>query len=365
MIELIVNGTPYTDFITADVTVSLDSLANNFSFSASSVSNFPPIKKGYKVVAIVEGQAMLTGFISEINGQDQEGNHVIIYTGRDRTGDFIDSSINVIDDIRAGNSLTLKQIIESVISHLDSDLAVIDLAEPAVFNEAEDIITPEVGENSFDFVMKYAKKRQVLLSSNADGDIVITNSSPIDSGAVLQSLRGQGSNNILTQSWVIDDRELFNKYISRGQLDPTALNFAGSSSSETVEDQSGIVTDSDIRKGRQRVMVETESYSSQQLQNRALWSSQLSKSKSIRYSCASKDHRNSNGDLWAVNTLAQINSDVADINRKLLLNSVTFSQGEGQPTVSSLNFVDQNIYTIQAAILAQKPVGDFNTAFGG
>jgi prophage tail gpP-like protein len=365
MIELIVNGTPFTDFISAEATVALDTLSNDFRFTSSSVNGFPPIRKGDAVEVVVEEQLVLTGFIAEVGGQDQEGGHTVTYAGRDLTGDFVDSDINIIDDIRAGGGLTLKKIIERVLQHLGQRLFVTDDAEPAPFNAAEDIIAPEVGENAFDFVMKYAKKRQVLLSSTPSGNIWITESSPEDSGAVLQRLQGANSNNILTQDWTLEDSRVFNKYISRGQLDPVALNVAGASSSSTVENQGGQFIDDDVRAGRQKVTVESQSYSSEQLRDRARWTSQLSKAEATRFNCTARGHLNSVGDLWRVNTLVQINSDVADISRKMILKSVTFSQAEKQPTVSRLEFVDQNAYTAQTALLNQKPVGDLNDAFIG
>ncbi len=364
MIEIIVNGTPYTDFIDATVNVSLESMANDFTFTASAVGDFPPLKQGDAVVVIVDRIKVLTGFIDEVSGQDQEGSHLITYTGRDKTGDFLDSQINVINDIRATENLTLKRLIEAVISHLGLDLQVVDNLDPAPYNEAEDIIAPEVGQNAFEFITNYAKKRQALLSSDGDGNIFITQSSPVDSGAVVQRLRGADDNNILTQNWVINASRLFNKYIHRGQLDPRALNFAGESDTETVENQSGEAVNSDVRTGRQSVKVETDSYSSAQLKDRAQWTSQLSDAQATRFTCTVRGHQKP-GDmgLWETNTLVQVNSDTANISRKMLINSIAFSQGEGRPTISTIEFVERNVYTINDKILSQRPTGSLNDAF--
>jgi len=365
MIELVVNGTPFTDFTSASVTVSLETLSNDFSFTATAVDAFPPFRQGDNVAVIVDGATKLTGFIDEVTGSDQEGSHVVTYSGRDKTGDFVDSQIDQINDIKASESLTLKKIIEIVIDHLGSNLIVIDALFPEPFNTAEDIIAPEVGQGAFDFVMQYARKRQALLTSTRDGLILITQSEPTESGAALQRLKGSDSNNIISQSWIVNGSEKFNKYTHRGQLDPRALNFAGDTDIAAVEDQGGGVTDSDVRVGRQRVVVESESYSSAQLKDRAQWASQGAKARATRFNCAAKDHQKPNGGVWDVNTLVQINSDVADINRKMLISTLTFSQGEGQPTVTSLEFVERNVYTIDQKILSQRPVGDQNDIFKG
>ncbi|MCK4758546.1 MAG: hypothetical protein KAT69_00780, partial [Candidatus Aminicenantes bacterium] len=91
MIELLVNGKPYTDFIDISLHISIESLANDFSFTASAVKAFPPFKQGDPVVINVDGEKKLTGHIGEISGSDQEGGHTVTYTGRDKTGDLVDS----------------------------------------------------------------------------------------------------------------------------------------------------------------------------------------------------------------------------------------------------------------------------------
>ena len=376
MIQITVNGVPYTDFVSAAVTISLESLANDFSFTASAVGAFPPLRRGDAVAVTVDGVAVLTGFIDEIGGEDREGGHLITYTGRDKTGDFLDSQINIIDDIRAADNLTLKRIIEAVIEHLGMNIKVVDNLDPAPFNEAEDIIAPKVGQNAFEFSAAFAAKRQALLSSTSDGDILITQSSPSDSGATVQRLKGADSNNILTQNWGRNGSLRFNRYIHRGQLDPSALNFGGDSDSTAVEDQGGEAIDSDIRVGRQSVKVESEStgtgafgvktsmsYSSEQLKDRAKWTKQLAKAKANRFICAVKGHQMPNGGVWQANTLVQVNSDVADIDRKMLLNTLTFSQGEAQPTITTLECVERNVYTINEKILAQRPTGSQSDVF--
>lgn len=363
MIELTKNGVPYTDWLSASVTVSLRTLANDFSFTASAVNGFPAPKKGDEITVRVDGELRLTGTIDEISGTENDTSHTITYSGRDITGDLIDSDIDVIDDIRPSSSLTIKKLIQIIIDHLGLSVNVLDDLRPAPFNKAEDIIAPEPGRNAFDFIMSYARKRQAMVTSTGRGDILITQSQPDDSGVTLQRLQGSDSNNILRHSWQLSDSVRFNKYVRRGQLDPRALNFAGDTSASTVENQSGSAIDADIRRGRQQVKIESESYSASQLKDRATWARQLADAEGIRYSCVVRGHSNPFGEPWEVNTLVQINADTADISRKMLLDTMTFSEGNGQPTITTLEFVEQNVYTIDEAVTAQKPAGSLNDEF--
>lgn len=364
MINLFVNGIPYTDFVSAKCSLSVSSVANDFSFVASAVKGFPPFRLDDGVSVSIDGEKKLTGHIDEVIGIDEEGTHTVTYSGRDKTGDLIDSQLFKFDDLKAGGDLTLKRIIEVVLANIQLDLKVIDNLNPAVFNPAEDLIDAKDGTGALGLILEYARKRQALISSDPDGNIVITQSSPVDSGVTLQRLV-RGDNNILSQSWNLDVKQEFNRYLLRGQLDPRALNFAGETDVTSIEEQGGTVTNPDSRVGRQRVIIEAKGYSDEQLRDRAKWSAQIAKSKATRFNCSVRGHQKpGNTGTWGENTLAQINSELADISRKMLIDTLTFSQGEGEPTITQLEFVEKDVFTINEKILSQRPVGNQNDVFG-
>lgn len=363
MIALFVNGAPYTEFVDASVTLALSTLSNDFTFTASAVNTAPDFREGDAVTVYVDGVLVLTGRIGEVNGSEREGSHAVTYSGRDNTADFFDSQIDVIDEFIPSDALTLRVVLEKVIAHLGLGIKVIDDVQPAAFNRAEDIVRPEVGQGAFAFVQAFARKRQVLLSSTAAGDILITQSRPVATTAVLR--RRGGVSNILSQSWSKGGNLLFNRYVRRGQLSPGALDYSAGYDSEDVENQAGAFVEDAVRSGRQQVVVEGESYSSEQLRDRAKWASQLSKAKAIKFSCAVKGHQlaGSTGGLWQPNKLALVDSAAADISRQMLVDVVTFTQGEDAPTVTRLDCVERDVYTIDDKILAQRPVGDLLNDF--
>ena len=358
-INLEVNGVEYTNFTRATVSIAFDTLANDFAFQAVMPAGEKlPFKGGESCTVTVDGVLVLTGSIENIEGSFSSGMHNISIAGRDRTGDLIDSSVDVIDDLRG--ELTLKQIIEKVIAHIGSDLLVVDEANPKPFNKAEDIISPQPGDNAFEIIEEYAQKRQVLLSSNAEGNIVITNSTATPSGAVLQNALEATTNNILSASWSYSTTNLFNKYIQKGQLDPVALSFGESTSDNGVIAQDGEAIDSNIRAGRQLVMVSDKGFSQGQLQTRADWSKKIRTARSYPYACTSHSFKNSAGDVWALNTLVTVFDEFADIDRALLLNTATFSYGP-EGSVSELGFVEENAYELLTT--EPKPVGTNQDSF--
>lgn len=359
-INLEVNGTEFTNFTHASVTVALDTLANDFSFLAVLPAGEQlPFKGGEECTVIVDGELVLTGTIEDIGGSYDAGSHGITISGRDKTGDLIDSSINIMDDIRA--PITLKQVIEKVIEHIGADITVIDNATPEPFNKAEDIVSPKPGDNAFSFIEGYAQKRQVLLTSNAEGNIVITNSQATSGGGVLQNAVKAEINNILAATWSYTTSGLFNKYVQKGQLDPVALDFGESKSDDGVVSQEGETLDANIREGRQLVMVSDKGFSRAQLQTRAEWSKKIRQARSVTYSCTVQGFQNSGNVLWKLNTLVPVFDAFADIDRELLVNTITFSYGIETGSVSSLGFVEANAYELQ--LTEPKPVGTNQDAF--
>ncbi len=358
-INLQVNGVEYTNFTDASVSVALDTLSNDFTFTATlPAGQNLPFKGGESCTIVVDDELVMTGFIENVTGTYTAGSHVIIVSGRDKTADVLDSSINIMDDIRA--PVTLKQIIEKVIEHIGADIAVVDAASPEPFNKAEDIVAPQPGDNAFQFIEGYAQKRQVLLTSNAEGNIVITNSEATPSGGVLQNALGGNSNNIVASSWAYLANGLYNKYIQKGQLDPVALSFGGSTSSDGVVSQQGEAVDDSIRAGRQLVTTPDKGFSQAQLQSRAEWSKKIRQGRSVSYSCDTQGFQNSAGALWTVNTLVSIFDDFADIDRDLLLNSIQFSYS-GRGSISLLTFVEADAYELQ--LNEPKPVGSNQDSF--
>ena len=343
-INLVVNGSELTNFTMASVTLSLDTLANDFAFQAvQPAGEQVPLETGDECSVLVDGELVLTGFIENITGHYTASQLTISVTGRDRTADLIDSSINVIDDIRS--PISLKSIIERVVQNIGSPLRVIDDVNPDEFNKAEDIAAPQPGDNAFTFVEQYAQKRQVLLTSNAEGDIVIARSEFTPSGAVLQNIIGSLTNNILTASWSNTTANLFNKYVQKGQLDPVALGFGAAKSANGLVSQEGSATDSDVRGGRQMVSVANKSFSQEQLQLRAEWSKKIRRVRSSAYSCHVQGFKNSAGQRWDINTLITVVDTFAEVDRSLLLNSIQFIYDD-KGSVSILHFVEPDAYTL-------------------
>lgn len=346
--RLEVDGIEYSNFTSASCELRLDSLSNTFSFEAVAPgAQSLPFKGGEACKVAVDGETVLTGFIEVVSVSYDAGDHTINISGRDKTADLLDSTIDDIDDIR-GEGLTLKILIEKVISQLGLDIQVIDEVNPDPFSAAEDIAAPEPGDNAFAFIEKYSRKRQVLLTSNGDGDVVIaTNSGQTADGAV-QHIVDASDNNVLTSSFSYDTTGRYNAYKMASGLNPVALNQAGDTDLASLVNQSGGVFDSEIRAGRQLILISESPFGGGDCEKRATWEADIRKARGLIYSATVPAFRvdGDEGDLWTINRIYQIVDDFIGKIEPMLCNSVRFTFDVDNGKNTELGFVGENAYTL-------------------
>lgn len=346
--NLEVNGVEYTNFESASCEIRLDTLCNQFSFTAVAPGAQPmPFKGGSACKVIIEGETVLTGFIEVIAVSYDGENHQVSVSGRDKTADILDSTIDVIDDLRTDN-LTLKALIEKVIERLGADIKVIDEANPAPFSPTEDIAAPEKATNAFQFIEKYARKRQVLLTSNGDGDVVITTNSGIRAQGAVQHIIGAPDNNVMRSDFSFDTTGRYNAYKIASGLNPVALNLAGDSDLVSLVNQSGGVSDNEIRAGRQLVLISETPFSNTPCEARARWEADVRRARGLAYSATVPGFRVgvTSGALWRTNRLYQIVDDYVGKVEPMLCNSVSFTYDSNAGRNTTLGFVGEKAYTV-------------------
>ena len=360
-IELQVEGKRYTQFSSAVVGLRLDALSNTFDFQATSQDGNPlPFVGGESCKVIVDGEPVLSGFIEIVEVDYASDFHNISISGRDKTGDLLDSTLDSISDINA--PITMKQLVERIISELGLDIEVIDNANPEPFNQAEDIASPEPGQNAFSFLEQYSRKRQVLLSSNGDGNIVITKSSGEFVNSPLRHKIGSDENNIISGSVSYDTTGRYNLYKFTSALNPIALNFAGVVPISDVVDQKGQINDSGVRAGRQLILISEEAFSDSQNESRARWEANIRKSRGRVYSVVVDGFRGLAGSLWGTNTVVSVVDEFSGIDANMLINSVTFADNLDSGGTTTIGLVDRNAYTLSLEEPKVQKVG--NGLFG-
>ena len=353
MISLEVGGVQYGGFLSANVQIRMDALSNTFSFDAATEGGQPmPFKGGDAVKVYADEELVLTGNIELVTGSWAGQDHRISFEGRDKTGDLLDSTIGSLSDLKA--PITLKTICKRVIAHIGADIVVVDEANPKVFSEAEDIASPEPGEGAFAFLEKYSRKRQVLLSSNELGNLLLTKSiaEVVQATVIHHIVDVDRANNVVKADVSYDSTGRFNVYKTMSQLNTSAgALFSASAVANQGENQQAI--DDQIRVGRQLVLVAEAPTSGKDTLDRATWEANIRKARGRVYSAEVAGFRNQTGELWRVNTLPLIHDEFADIEARMLVNTVSFSNSGGAGTEKTvLGFLERNAYTLSL----QEPV---------
>jgi prophage tail gpP-like protein len=263
-ITIEVNGNPYNNFIKGRVNIRLDSLCNEFRFIISRSQNQAlPFSEGDNCKINVNGRLVLTGVIEILEVSYDKDSHIIDISGRDNTSDIVDSTIDDLSDIAEGASL--KTIIENVISDIGSSISVVEgtiIDESSDDNfDINDVASPEPGTNAFQFIEHLARQRQVLLTSNEDGNIVITQGSPETLGSArLQNTFNGFDNNILKGRVRYDRTNRFNRYKISSQENISSFSDNENTSLDDIVDVEGQTIDPNIKSGRQMVINAEESY---------------------------------------------------------------------------------------------------------
>lgn len=344
--NLEIDGVVYTNFTSATCDLRLDALSNSFSFEAVAPIGALPFKGGEACRVFIDDEPILTGFIEVISVSYAAEEHRISIRGRDKPADLLDSTINKIDDL-SGEGLSLKSLIEKVIAELDIDLQVVDEVSPPLFNAAEDIVAPEPGENAFSFIEKYARKRQVLLTSNGNGNIVITSNSGIEAVGAVQHQFGATDNNIISSEFSFDTTGRYNAYQVASGLNPVALQSAGDTDLSSVVNQGNGVFDPEIRTGRALTLISEVPFSDAQCKTRAEWEANIRRARGLLYSAIVSGYRvgGSTSALWQLNRIYQIVDDFVGKVEPMLCNAIQFSLSADAGSQTSLGFVGQNAYT--------------------
>ncbi len=346
MIKIRVNGKDYSFFESATATKQLDAGAGTFQFTAVRTKKLSfPIRIGDACEIFADDNKIITGFVETNKGSFGPDNHTITISGRDKTADFIDSTIDVITLVPP---ISLKKAIELIIEQIGAKIKVVENVKTDDFKSAEDLPSATVGEGAFEFALKLAKKKQVLLNVNGNGNLVIDRPTGSLVKAQIRHREGDKGNNIISGSWDYDNTKRFSKYKSVSQLNMVAAEFAGDISPlDLVTQDSGFIIDKGIRASRQLVFQAENSSAQQAASARTEWEANVRKTRGKIYTCVANSFY-IDGIFMKPNLRIPIICDFAEIDDVMLLNSVqySYSGGDNGGTQTLMSFVDKNAYKV-------------------
>lgn len=208
-IRLLVDATLYGGWKSVNVRRSIEFAANTFTLGLTDrwadTDERRPIKMGTACEILIDDEKLITGYVDDVNLDYGPQNRAIDIRGRSKFADLIDCARDTKDGVQFNNQ-TLPEVAATLAKRFG--LGVID--EVGLSNRRNMVIS--VGEGLFEFLDRQAGVDAVLLTSNPDGDIVITRAG----NKILRTTLELG-NNVVSASGQFSMKDRFSHYIVLGQ----------------------------------------------------------------------------------------------------------------------------------------------------
>lgn len=339
------NGLDYTNWETAEVFRSMEMLCGSFSFTSSAdENNLFPIKVGSIVDITADGISVLKGYVEKIRINWSIDSHSITVSGRSRLCDLLDSTVGETKEFVG--SIWLFDVIRKVLNDIGlNDVEIKDETGGYDIFQGTDIVSAEPGLKAFDFLEKYARKKQILLTNDGKGNLVLARASKEVFPAVLKNKVDGNDNNILSATHNIDTSNRYNKYIVHSQLN--TQNQDEGVKPKDIASQKGQAIDGEIRTSRILEINAEESSDSQTAIERAKWEANFRRAQSKQYKPTVQGH-SVNGQVWKPNVLVEVQDDFSDVQATLLVSSVRYTQSIEGGSTTVLGVVAKDAYTLQA-----------------
>lgn len=331
-------GEEFDGFTNAHVTRNFEELSSSFAFATSSTkSQILPIREGDLVEIVADGKHIVsTGHIDEYTVDYDATSHNISVKGRSKTADLIDSTIQA----KEYDNLSFIDICKDIAKKFKID-AISEVDDSLIIRNTA---KPEIGTTAFKFLEKFARTKQVILTDDVHGNLVITRASSKVSEYSLQNLIGAIDNNILSASRTVNVSNLFGKYIVRNQINPIiAKEFL---TAKELTEQFHILVDENIRESRVYEFYSEESADTKTLSDRVLWEQTIRLARNFQYQCTIFGHTIA-GELVLPNIHYRIDDDFAQLHKQYFCNKVEYKYGLDTGSVSTMYFTHKDAYSLK------------------
>jgi len=331
-------GTTYTGWKTLRAERSIEQMAGQFNLgvtedvSANRLDRLA-LDSDLSAQLLLDDEPVITGWLDDFSPSYDPTTHSIDIAGRDKTADLVDCS--AIHKSGQWKNATIKQIATDLLAPFGVPL-VMEVDPGKAFPSFG--IDP--GQTVFECLDRAARLNAMLLTSNAEGALVITRASE----AVISVVLEEGVN-IKSGSAQFSRRERFSKYVLRGQDSGSDDAFG-----DAVAHNEAVVTDSSVKRHRPLIVIAEDHANATTLRDRAEWERNVRRGRGNRGTVTVQGWRRPDGKLWAPNALVHVKSPRLWLDATMLIVGCTYSlDGEGG-TTTELTFAAPSAFSLAAGI---------------
>lgn len=327
-INLIVAGTTFTGWKSATLKKSIEECCGSFEFTLITMNELQKATLVPQAPCQVRigDTSFLDGYIDKVSGTIGEEGLLYKISGRDKTEDFVDCSIDIPPF--SWKSITVFMLASKICNQFG-----LSLKRSGTFSDEKTEVNLDTGERGFDALSRYAKARNLLITTDNHGTILLGRPGTEKSDDPL--VYGK---NLIRYSFDYDGSERFYKYLIKSVKNSTVSGSPWSKASLSV---SGFALDKEVRTSRKMILSASGTDTNQSARDRAMWEASSRASRSESHSAVLSGFRQSTGKLWEHNKLVDVSiqSEYIEITTEMLISSVTYSyvgEGDGRKTILEL-----------------------------
>jgi prophage tail gpP-like protein len=340
-VALAVNGKRYSGWKTARITRSIESISGSFELGLSerwaNQSKPWPIREGDECAVLIDGVAVITGFIDKREIEFDANSHTVSVSGRDRTGDLVDSSA-LLDKWEFKNISVLALAEKLCDPHRVSVALQPGLTLPAATLPKKYSIDP--GDTVANALENLCRVAGVLPVADGAGGLELVRASA--DRCTTELVEGK---NILRARATFDGSGRFNEYLAlgshKGRDDLYAANAAAIK---------GSAKDESVRPSRILVIRPEGNVTPAQATDRAQWEATTRAARGDTFTVTVQGWKQADGQLWPVNRVVRLRSPMLDFAGDLLIAQVSYSLDVNSGTTTQLELRARDAFKPQAVI---------------
>lgn len=308
-VDLKVNGKSYGGWKTVRVSRSIETLCGSFNLGISEsllpknyvaeIDDGLLIDVGNACVLTADGERLITGYIDDVSRSLDAKSHEVSISGRDKTADLIDCSAVIKYGIFKNRDLA--DIALGLLEPFKIGLLV-NTDHGAPFRRTK----VEPSETVFEILDRLARMRGVLLTTDGQGNLVITRAGAGLSAAEATSKPDrldtflELGGNVLSIQIERSQRDRYSEYIVMGQT-PLDNDIAAQYNAQLL----GLARNDTVERYRPLVVLSEQPEYANAFHRRAEWERNVREGRSTRITITVAGWRHAEG-LWAPNHIVQL-----------------------------------------------------------
>lgn len=339
-VELFISGKIFSGWAGVSVRRSLEHLAGSFSLELMLPGQPVPdgIDPGQPLKLQINGVTVITGYLDTVKHKLTATSNKITITGRDKTGDLVDCS--AVFKGSQWHNRTLEQIARDLCQPFG--IAVYWQVSDATAAKPFATFTLQLSETVSDALTRAARHRGVLVTSNADGDLVFTQAGNQQTDTL------ELGKNLLDADFTDDWRNRYSEYLVKGHGGGGGHK-GDAKMAALLAAPKGTTDDKAITRYRPKVILADHKITADGAKQRAIREERRAVAKSERFVAGVKGWFRENGALWDVNLLTRVIAPRVNVDmRDLLICQVEFTLNAKEGEVTRLTLAPRDGFIVPA-----------------